>query len=104
MSLRIKKGDRVKVVAGKDKGKTGKVLRIMSSKNRIIIENVNVVKKHIRRRSESEQGGIREIPSSINIANVGLFCSHCNKAVRFGVKKSKDKTKVRICKKCQRPI
>lgn len=104
MALKIKKGDKVTVIKGKDKGKSGKVLKVISDKNRIIVENINLVKKHIRRRSESEQGGIREVPSSLHASNVSLFCSHCNKAVRFGVKESKDKTKMRICKRCQRPI
>ncbi len=105
MSLEIKKGDKVAVIAGKNKGKIGKILRVsLKPKRRVVIEGVNLVKKHIRRRSESESGGIKEIPSSISVSNVALFCGNCNKGVRFGVKVSDDKSKVRICKKCQRPI
>ncbi len=104
MSLRIKKGDKVIVLAGKNKGRTGKVLKNNVSKDRIFVEGVSLVKKHIRRRSESEAGGIKEIPSSISISNVALFCANCNKGVRFGTKISDDKSKVRVCKKCNRPV
>ena len=104
MGLEIKKGDKVVVIAGKNKGKTGKVLRASSNPKKVIVEGVNLVKKHVRRRSESETGGIKEIPSSINASNVALFCGSCNKGVRFGVKISDDKSKVRICRKCQKPI
>jgi large subunit ribosomal protein L24 len=104
MSLRIKKGDKVTVLSGKDRSKTGKVLKFSPEKERIVIEGVNLVKKHIRRRSESEPGGIKEIPAPIHISNVALYCPNCNRGVRFGVKVSDDKTKTRICKRCQRPI
>ncbi len=104
MGLKIKKGDKVKILAGKDKGKTGKVLKLTSNGSRVVVEGVNVLKKHIRRRSEAEQGGIREVPSPINISNVALFCGNCNKETRFGVNIAKDKSKTRICRKCQRAI
>jgi large subunit ribosomal protein L24 len=102
MSLRIKKGDKVIVCAGRDKGKTGKILKF--SKDRVIVEGVNLVKKHIRRRSESEPGGIKEIPTALSISNVSLFCSNCNKGVRFGIKNLDKKSKMRICRKCNKPI
>ena len=104
MGLEIRKGDKVVVIAGKGKGKVGKILGIVSKTKRVIVEGVNLVKKHVRRRSESETGGIKEVPSTINVSNVALFCGSCNKGVRFGVKISDDKSKIRICKKCQRPI
>ena len=104
MSLGIRRGDKVVILAGKDKEKTGKVLRVLTVKSRVVVEGVNLLKKHIRRRSESEQGGIREMPSSLHISNVALLCGHCNKGVRFAVKVADDKSKTRICKKCQRPI
>ena len=104
MGLAIKKGDKVIVIAGKGKGKTGKILRISAKTKRVIVDNVNLVKKHVRRRSENETGGIKEIPATINISNVALFCGSCNKGVRFGVKIADVKSKTRICKKCQKPI
>jgi len=104
MSLGIKKGDKVVIIAGKEKGKTGKVLGIDSSKGRVIVEGLNIVKKHMRRRSEQEQGGIREVPASIHASNVALFCSSCDKGVRFGVKVSDDKSKTRVCRCCDRVL
>jgi large subunit ribosomal protein L24 len=104
MSLRIRKGDKVMVLVGKDKGKTGKILRTDFSKGRAVVEGVNLVKKHFRRRSENEPGGIKEIPSSLHMTNLNLFCSNCNRGVRFGVKVSEDKSKVRICKRCEQVI
>lgn len=104
MSLRIKKGDKVWVLSGRDERKSGKVLKVLTGKGRLIVEGINLVKKHIRRRSEGESSGIKELPASLNISNVALFCSNCNRGVRFGVKLSKDKSKTRICKRCQRAI
>ena len=104
MSLKIKKGDKVIVLAGKDKGKSGKVLKVVSENRRVVVEGVNKMKKHARKRSESEQGGIREISLPIDISNLSLVCSSCNSGVRFSIKVSKDKSKLRICKKCQKVI
>ena len=104
MSLMIKKGDRVIVTAGRSKGKTGKVLKLIAGKKRIVVEGVNLVKKHVRKRSESEPGGIREIPAALDISNVAILCPACNKKTRFAVTIATDKTKTRICKKCQKPI
>lgn len=102
--LRIRKGDKVIILSGKDRGKSGRVLKVMPSKNRVIVEGVNLVKKHMRRRSENEPGGIQEIPAPLHISKVNLFCPNCNKGVRFGIQIMKDKTKIRVCKKCQKPI
>ncbi|HIE36083.1 MAG TPA: 50S ribosomal protein L24 [Candidatus Omnitrophica bacterium] len=104
MSLRIKRGDKVVILAGKDKGKTGKVLKVFPKEMRAIVEGVNLVKKHIRRRGENEPGGIKEIPAPLHISNLALFCSNCNRGVRFGIRILEDKSKIRVCKKCQQPI
>lgn len=104
MSLEIKKGDKVEILKGKDKGKSGKVLKGFPSSRTVIVEGINLMKKHMRRRSETEQGGIKELPAPLRMENVALFCSNCNKGVRFGVKVMEDKSKVRICKKCQQTI
>lgn len=104
MSLGIKKGDKVAIIAGKDRGKTGRVLKVVAPEFRVIVEGVNLVKKHMRRRSESEQGGIKEIPLPLHVSNVALFCGQCNKGVRFKVSILENKNKIRICKKCQQPI
>ena len=102
--LKVKRGDRVKILRGKDRGKIGKVLKVLSSENRVVVEGINLVKKHMRKRSEAEPGGIREIPAPLHISNVSLFCSNCNQGVRFEVKILEDNSKIRICKKCKREI
>jgi large subunit ribosomal protein L24 len=104
MSLGIKKGDKVQVIAGRDKGKTGKVLKFVSGRKRVVVEGVNLVKKHMRRRSEGEPGGIKEIPTSIDISNLALFCARCGRGTRFGIKIMADNSKVRVCKKCNQTV
>jgi large subunit ribosomal protein L24 len=101
MSLnKIKKGDTVKVLAGKDKGKTGKVLAVIPEKNRIVVEKVNIIKKH-KRPDQKSKGGIVEKEGSLQISNVGLFCNKCNAAVRIQSKQLEDGKKIRICSKCK---
>ncbi|HJX30863.1 MAG TPA: 50S ribosomal protein L24 [Thermodesulfobacteriota bacterium] len=96
----VKKNDLVMVIAGKDKGKSGKVLSILSKKNRVIVEKVNFIKRHTRPSSKQRQGGIIEREGPINISNVMLICTKCNKPSRIGKKYLEDDKKVRVCKKC----
>lgn len=104
MSLRkIKKGDFVKILTGKDKGKTGKVLTVIPEKNRMVVEKVNLIKKH-KRPDQKSKGGIVEKEGSINMSNVGLFCNKCKKAVRIQSKILEDGKKMRICSKCKEVI
>jgi len=104
MSLRIRRGDKVVVLAGKDKGKRGVVLKVFPKRERAVVEGVNLVKKHLRRRSEAEPGGVKEIPSSIHLSNLAVICPNCNRGVRWGVKILEDGSKIRICKRCNRQI
>jgi large subunit ribosomal protein L24 len=100
MSLnKFRKGDMVKVLAGKDKGKNGKVLTVFPEKDRIVIEKVNMIKKH-KRPDQKTKGGVVEKESSIHISKVGLLCNKCNTAVRVRNKMLEDGKKVRICSKC----
>jgi large subunit ribosomal protein L24 len=99
LGVHIKKGDIVQVTTGKEKGKTGKVLTIIRDKNRIIIEKLNMLKKH-QRPDMHGKGGIVEKESSIHISNVQLVCNKCNTGVRIGYKTLEDGKKVRVCKKC----
>ncbi|MGV8079359.1 MAG: 50S ribosomal protein L24 [Syntrophales bacterium] len=96
----LKKGDIVKVIAGKEKGKTGKVLKTLGEKKRVVVEKVNVVKRH-KRPDAKGKGGILEKESSIHASNVMLLCSKCNTGVRIGHQVLEDGKKVRICRKCQ---
>ena len=98
--LRIKKNDIVAVIAGKDKGKNGKVLEIFPGESRALVENINLVKKARRRTQQNQQGGIVDIEAKIHLSNLMLVCKQCNKPVRFRVNVLKDGAKVRECKKC----
>jgi len=99
--LRIKKNDMVKVLAGKDKGKSGKVLKVFPAKGRAIVQGVNFVKKHTRRKRQDEQGGIVEQEESVNIDNLNVICKRCNRATRVGMDILSDGSKVRFCKRCK---
>lgn len=100
----VKKGDMVEVLAGKEKGKTGKVLKVLKKKDRVIVEKINFVKKHARPGGKFAKGGIVEMEAPLHISNVALLCSHCSKGVRFGTKRLDDGKKVRICKICGEQI
>jgi len=103
MTLRIKKNDMVKVRCGKDKGKTGKVLRVFpgeDGKERVIVEGVNLVKRHTKPNPKNQQGGIVSRESAFHISNVNLFCPRCQKGVRYGVRVLEDGSKIKFCRKC----
>ena len=97
--MKIKKGDTVLVISGKWRGKTGKVLRAFPRELKVLVEGVNIVKKHQRPRRTGEKGQIVEIPKPIPVSKVKLVCPSCKKATRVGYKIEGDK-KFRICKKC----
>ncbi len=98
--MRIKKGDIVIVTAGAEKGKRGKVIEAIPSEGRVLIEKVNIIKRHQRPTQQQRQGGIIEREGKLSASNVQIFCSKCDRAVKMGVKKLKDGKKVRICRKC----
>lgn len=100
----IKKNDTVMVIAGKEKGKSGKVMRIIPKKDRAIVEKLNMVKRHMRPGPQSRQGGILEREGSIHISNLMLLCSKCTDPTRVGYKILEDNRKVRYCKKCKEVI
>lgn len=98
--LHFKKDDQAIVIAGKEKGKSGKILSMISKKECVLIEKVNLVKRHSRPSAKNRQGGIIEKESPIHISNVMILCSKCNSPVRIGRKTLEDGKKVRYCKKC----
>ncbi len=100
MTIKLKKNDNVMVLAGKEKGKSGKIIRVDREKNRVYIQKVNMIKRHIKPRSAQEPGGIIDKEGPVNISNVGLYCPKCKKAVKFLVNIDKNGKKVRLCKKC----
>lgn len=104
MKIRIKKDDKVKVLTGKDKGKIGKVLKVVKKTNRVIVENINVVKVHQKPTQANPQGGIVEKTMPIQISNLMVMCNSCVKPTRIGMKQLEDGKRVRICKKCDQQI
>jgi large subunit ribosomal protein L24 len=96
----LKKDDKVKVIAGKDKGKVGKILRVDRDKNRILVENINVLKHHVKPNPQQRQGGIVERESTIHLSNAMLMCDKCLTPTRIKMKRLEDGKKVRICVKC----
>jgi large subunit ribosomal protein L24 len=99
--IQIRKGDEVKVMAGRDAGKTGRVLSINAKTNRIVVEHVAIMKRHTRPNPQKNiKGGIVEKEAAINISNVMVMCSSCGKHTRIGHKVAADGTKSRICKRC----
>lgn len=97
--LKIKRGDTVKVISGKERGKTGKVLRIDNDKGRVFVERLNMVKRHARPSQKNPQGML-EREGSIHISNVMYYCSRCGDGVRVGVKKTDD-GRLRVCRSCE---
>jgi len=103
MAQRIKKNDTVKVIAGKNRGKTGRVFKVMPGDDRVLVEKVNLVKRHTRPTAENRQGGIIEKEAPLQMSNVMLVCPKCSKPTRISYGFDGD-TKVRVCKKCGDPI
>lgn len=97
----IRKGDLVQIISGKDKGKKSRVIKVFPKENRILVENVNLRKKHVRPKKGGEKGQRVEVPSPISASAVQLICKSCGKMTRVGFKIFPDGTKHRICKKCQ---
>ena len=102
--MNIKKGDTVKVLTGKDKGKQGEVIRSVPQKQRVVVEKVNMMKKAMRPTQQNPQGGIATIEAPIHVSNVMLVCPKCKEATRVAVKRTEDGKKIRVCKKCNADI
>ncbi len=100
----VRKGDTVMVVAGKERGKRGKVLRVIPGKGRVLIEHVNMIKKHQRPTQKLRQGGIIEREGALALSNVLVVCPRCDKPSRLGVKILGDGRKVRTCRRCGESI
>ena len=99
--LHVKRGDKVIIISGKDKGKKGKVLRVFPETNRVVVESANLVKKHVRPTQKSPQGGIVERPGSINASNVQLICPQCDEPTRLGATRTDEGKRLRVCRKCE---
>ena len=98
--MHVKKGDVVQVISGKEIGKRGRILTVDTAKGRVVVEGVNMVKKHVKPTQTNPQGGIIDKEGSIASSNVLLYCNKCKAPVRYGKRFQADGTKVRVCKKC----
>jgi len=101
--MKIKKGDTVSVISGKDRGKTGKVLRVFTVKNKILVAGVNVVKKHMRPKRQGEKGEVLNVNRPLNASNVLYVCPSCHKGTRLGNRRE-GKHKIRYCAKCKKNV
>lgn len=100
MSLgRLKKGDMVKVISGKDKGKTGKIVKTIPEKNKVVVEKINIIKKH-KRPDQTSRGGIVEMEAPLDASKVSVICGKCKEVARIRNRILEDGKKVRICSKC----
>ncbi len=102
--LHVRKGDTIIAIAGKDKDKTGKVLRVFPGKERVIVEGINFVKKHARPRPPEQQGGIIQQEAPLHLSNVMLYCPRCSRGSRLGRRKLENGTKMRFCRRCGEQI
>ena len=101
--MKIRKGDTVLIISGKERGRKGKVIEALPKRDRLIIEGINLRKKHMRPKGAGEKGQIVEMPTPLSVSNVKIICPKCGKATRLGCKIEKNK-KYRICKKCKQVI
>ena len=101
--MKIKKGDTVLVISGKDRGRTGKVLRSLPKIGRIVVEGMNIKNKHVKPKRQEEKGQMVKISAPMNVSNIKFLCPKCGKASRIGYKVENSK-KIRICKKCKSEV
>ncbi len=98
--MKIRKGDNVIVISGKDKGKRGRIIEVMTKEQKVIVENINLKKKHQRSKTSGKKGEKIEVPRPISVSTVALICKNCGKPTRIGRRILPDGKKIRICKKC----
>jgi large subunit ribosomal protein L24 len=96
----VKKNDLVMVIGGKEKGKSGRILRVFPRKNRVLVEKINFIKRHTRPSGQQRQGGIVEREAPIHVSNVMVVCERCNRPIRVGRKILDDGKRTRVCRKC----
>lgn len=97
--MKVLRNDTVEVIAGKDRGKRGAVRAVLPKENRIVVENVNIYKRHLRR-GRARQAGIVEFEAPLQVSNVMVICPTCDRGVRIGYEFTEDNVKIRVCKRC----
>lgn len=103
-TLKLKKGDKVEVITGKDRGKKGKILKVYPKKEKLIVEGINLIKRHTKPTQKNPQGGIVEKEATVEISNIMLVCPSCGEKTRIGKHIDEDGQRVRLCKQCNQPI
>lgn len=98
VTYRIKKNDQVQITAGKDRGKSGRVLRVDRARGRVVVEGLNMVKKTVRPKGQNQKGGITSVEAALAVSNVNIVCKKCG-PTRVGMRMEKEQ-KIRFCKKC----
>lgn len=98
--LKLKKSDTVMIIAGRERGKTGKVLRVVGDRGQVLVERLNTVKRHMKPRGMQSPGGIVEKEAPIHLSNVMVMCDRCNAPVRVGVRRLEDGQRTRVCRRC----
>lgn len=104
ISMKLKKGDKIKVLAGKDRGKTGVILQVFKKENRASVEGINLLVKNIKPQKRGEKGQRIKFPSPLNISNLALMCPKCGQSAKVGYKFLENKKKARVCKKCKEVV
>lgn len=102
--MKIRKGDRVRVIAGKDLGREGQVSRVIVDRERVIVDGINVAKRHQRAQGATMQGGIIDKEMPVHVSNVAIVCGACSSATRIGYRFDDDGTKIRVCRKCGKDL
>ena len=101
--IKLRVGDNVIVNTGVDKGKKGKILKVLKADNKVIVQGVNVRTKHVKPRKQGQESGILKVESPVNISKVNYYCAKCEKGVKLGIKEV-DGKKIRVCRKCNTEI
>ena len=101
--MKVKTGDNVQIIAGKDKGKKSKIIKVLTKQDRVVVDGVNIMKKHIKKTRE-KAGERIETEASVHVSNVQIVCPACKKITRVGIQKSKTGKRIRICKKCSESL
>ena len=99
--LKIKKGDQVLIITGKDKDKKGEIIEALPLRRKVIVKGINIAKKSIKKSKENQAGGYIEVEMPLDVSNVMLFCPKCNKGTKIAIAVSDKDQKIRVCKKCQ---
>lgn len=99
--MKIRNNDKVMIISGKDKSKVGKVVKILKDKNKVLVEGLNKVKRHVKPNPyKQEQGGIKDMETPVHISNVKVICDACTNPTKIGYRHTEDDKKIRYCKKC----